>query len=148
MCKSSLRRRSPDLIVHQTLSKGWCRDGSGLLLGFIVRPRGRLVEAQSLLRATEARSACPAHRLGGHHPGHPRPVAPLQNREGLLEIRPGAPAPLYFPVLCSQSQLDRRIRALGPELRLLQRAFSEKRSEPSAVYRVMDTTLVPAIVRV
>jgi hypothetical protein len=54
----------------------------------------------------------------------------------------------YFPSLCSQSQLNRRIRALEPELRLLQRALAEDLTEPSAVYRVMDTTLVPAIVRV
>jgi hypothetical protein len=54
----------------------------------------------------------------------------------------------YFPALCSQSQLNRRIRALEPEMRLLQRAFAEDLTEPSALYRVMDTTLVPAIVRV
>src|SRR5215218_9224280 len=54
----------------------------------------------------------------------------------------------YFPSLCSQSQLNRRLRALEPELRLLQLAFAEDLTEPSAVYRVMDTTLVPAIVRV
>jgi hypothetical protein len=54
----------------------------------------------------------------------------------------------YFPMLCSQGQLNRRIRALEPELRLLQRAFAEDLTEPSAVYRVMDTTLIPAIVRV
>jgi hypothetical protein len=54
----------------------------------------------------------------------------------------------YFPNLCSQSQLNRRIRALEPEMRLLQRAFAEDLTEPSALYRVMDTTLVPAIVRV
>jgi len=54
----------------------------------------------------------------------------------------------YFPRLCSQSQLNRRIRALEPELRALQLAFAEDLSDPSAVYRVMDTTLVPAIVRV
>jgi hypothetical protein len=54
----------------------------------------------------------------------------------------------YFPMLCSQGQLNRRIRALEPELRELQRAFAQELAEPSAVYRVMDTTLVPAIVRV
>ena len=62
----------------------------------------------------------------------------------------------YFPMLCSQGQLNRRIRALEPELRLLQRAFAEgfqlsepsEPSEPSAIYRVLDTTLIPAIVRV
>jgi hypothetical protein len=54
----------------------------------------------------------------------------------------------YFPALCSQSQLNRRVRALEPELRALQRAFAEDLTDPSALYRVMDTTLVPAIVRV
>jgi hypothetical protein len=54
----------------------------------------------------------------------------------------------YFPKLCSQGQLNRRIRALEPELRALQRAFARELACPSAVYRVMDTTLVPAIVRV
>jgi hypothetical protein len=54
----------------------------------------------------------------------------------------------YFPTLCSQSQFNRRVRALEPELRLLQLAFSRELACPSAVYRVMDTTLVPAIVRV
>ena len=54
----------------------------------------------------------------------------------------------YFPNLCSQGQFDRRIRALEPEMRALQLAFARELAEPSAVYRVMDTTLVPAIVRV
>src|SRR5215212_9989984 len=54
----------------------------------------------------------------------------------------------YFPMLCSQGQLNRRVRALEPELRFLQRALAEELSEPSAVYRLMDTTLIPAIVRV
>jgi hypothetical protein len=64
-----------------------------------------------------------------------------------MEIRMGAPAPLLPYVLCSQGQLNRRVRALEPELRFLQRAFAEELSEPSAVYRVMDT-IIPAIVRV
>jgi Transposase DDE domain len=57
----------------------------------------------------------------------------------------------YFPMLCSQGQLNRRIRALEPKMRALQRSFAEELSEPSepsALYRVMDTTLVPAMVRV
>jgi hypothetical protein len=40
------------------------------------------------------------------------------------------------------------VRALELELRALQRAFAGELCEPSAVYRVLDTTLVPAIVRV
>jgi len=54
----------------------------------------------------------------------------------------------YFPALCSQSQLNRRIRDLEPELRALQRDLARELSEPSAVYHVMDTTLIPAVVRV
>jgi len=54
----------------------------------------------------------------------------------------------YFPKLCSQSQFNRRIRALEPELRALQRAFARELAEPSAAYRVLDTTLLAAMVRV
>jgi hypothetical protein len=54
----------------------------------------------------------------------------------------------YFPNLCTQDQFNRRVRALDLELRVLQRAFSGELCDPSAVYRVLDTTLVPAIVRV
>ena len=54
----------------------------------------------------------------------------------------------YFPTLCSQGQFNRRVRVLEPELRALQIAFAGELSEPSAVYRVLDTTLVPAMVRV
>jgi hypothetical protein len=54
----------------------------------------------------------------------------------------------YFPALCSQGQLNRRVRALEPELRALQRSFAGEPYDPSAVYHVLDTTLVPAMVRV
>jgi hypothetical protein len=54
----------------------------------------------------------------------------------------------YFPSLCSQGQFNHRVQALEPELRALQRSFAEELCDPSAVYRVLDTTLVPAIVRV
>ena len=54
----------------------------------------------------------------------------------------------YFPDFLSQSQLNRRIRALEPELRALQRHLSAALADGSEVYRVLDTTLVPAIVRV
>jgi hypothetical protein len=54
----------------------------------------------------------------------------------------------YFPNLCTQSQFNRRVRALELEVRVLQRTFAGKIAEPSAVYRVLDTTLIPAIVRV
>jgi hypothetical protein len=54
----------------------------------------------------------------------------------------------YFPKLCTQSQFNRRVRALEPEMRALQRAFARGLARPSAVYRVLDTTLLPAMVRV
>jgi Transposase DDE domain len=54
----------------------------------------------------------------------------------------------YFPTLCSQSQFNRRVRALEPELRALQLAFARELACPSALYRVVDTTLVPTMVRV
>jgi len=54
----------------------------------------------------------------------------------------------YFPKLCTQSQFNRRVRALEPELRALQQAFAGDLCEPSAVYQVLDTTLIPAMVRV
>jgi hypothetical protein len=54
----------------------------------------------------------------------------------------------YFPNLCSQSQFNRRVRSLEPQLRALQLAFARGLTEPSAVFRVVDTTLVPAMVRV
>ena len=60
----------------------------------------------------------------------------------------GAHLRSYFPKLCTQGQFNRRVRALEPEMRALQRAFAEELAEPSAVYRVLDTTLVPAMVRV
>ncbi len=55
----------------------------------------------------------------------------------------------YFPKLCTQSQFNRRVRALEPEMRALQRTLAEDIvADPSAVYHVLDTTLVPAMVRV
>src|SRR5918997_5204488 len=54
----------------------------------------------------------------------------------------------YFPNLLSQSRLNRRIRALEPELKALQRDLASKLADGSEVYRVLDTTLIPAVVRV
>src|SRR5215211_6420411 len=54
----------------------------------------------------------------------------------------------YFPTLCSQSQFNRRVRALESELRALQHDLAGTLAEQSTAYRVLDTTLIPAIVRV
>lgn len=53
-----------------------------------------------------------------------------------------------FPSLVGQSQLNPRTRALEPELRSLQRDLAAALADGSEVYRVIYTTLIPAIVRV
>jgi hypothetical protein len=54
----------------------------------------------------------------------------------------------YFPNLLSYGQLNRRIRASEPELCALQRDLAGTLADGWEVYRVLDTTLIPAIVRV
>src|SRR5215208_5271680 len=150
MSNSGRRRRSRTLMLVPNLRpKVVPHDGSRLLLGLIVRASGRLVaRAPSPVSAQQARSSGPALRIGSPHPRHPLPMAPLPQREGLLALRLFAPAPLFPHVVHPRPTQGRRIRTLHPELRLLQLAFAEDLAQPSAVYRVMDTTLVPAMVRV
>jgi hypothetical protein len=54
----------------------------------------------------------------------------------------------YFPKLCSQSQLNRRVRSVEPNLRDFQRAVARTLCGVSELYHVLDTTLIPAMVRV
>ena len=54
----------------------------------------------------------------------------------------------YFPTLPSQSQFNRRVRALEGEMGALQLYLARRLAQQSAVYHVLDTTLVPAVVRV
>lgn len=54
----------------------------------------------------------------------------------------------YFPNLVSHGQLNRRIRALEPELKAFQRETAQTLGDGSEVYHILDTTLIPAIVRV
>src|SRR5918994_80805 len=54
----------------------------------------------------------------------------------------------YFPNLCSQSQLNRRVRSVEPDLRDFQRALARTLCGASEIYHVLDSTLIPAIVRV
>src|SRR5215204_5943069 len=82
------------MLAPNLLPKAVPHDGSRLLPGFIVRPDRRLVEGQPPLGHTSPRPSRPPERLGGPDAGDPRPVASLSQREGLLEIRMGAPAPL------------------------------------------------------
>jgi hypothetical protein len=54
----------------------------------------------------------------------------------------------YFPNLLSHGQLNRRIRALEPEMQAFQRNLAATHCDGSEVYHVLDTTLIPTIVRV
>jgi hypothetical protein len=121
--------------------------GSRLLPGLIVRPRRGLVEAQPHLGAPENRSANLAKRSGGHHPGDTGSVAPLQKRTRLLQIRPGVPALLLSEPALSESAQPQGTGP-GAKIRALQWALCQELADPSAAYRVLDTTLIPAIVRV
>ena len=51
----------------------------------------------------------------------------------------------YFPNLLSHGQLNRRIRALEPELKAFQWDLAATLADGSEVYHVLDTTLIPAI---
>src|SRR5215212_8123074 len=65
------------MLMHQTLSKGWCCAGSRLLPGLIVGPRGPLVEGRPLLRSAQSPKPAVsglALRLGGHYAGDPLPM--------------------------------------------------------------------------
>ena len=134
------------MLMHQTLSKGWCYARSRLLLGLIVRPRGRLVEGRP--------SDTPK-------PGRPALLADSEVLTlAILSQWPRFRSERdfwrfarthlrgYFPTLCSQSQFNRRVRALAPQVRALHHQLARELAEPSAAYHVLDTTLIPAIVRV
>ncbi len=54
----------------------------------------------------------------------------------------------HFPTLLSQSQFNRRVRALENEIHAFQHHLATTLAEEREVYRVLDTTLIPAIVRV
>jgi Transposase DDE domain len=54
----------------------------------------------------------------------------------------------YFPDLLTYGQLNRRIRALEPELKAFQRDLAQTLADSSEIYHVLDTTLIPAVVRV
>jgi hypothetical protein len=54
----------------------------------------------------------------------------------------------YFPTLPSQSQLNRRMRALEGQMSALQEHLARELSGRSEIYHILDTTLIPAVVRV
>jgi hypothetical protein len=136
------------MLMHQTLSKGWCRivDLDSFLVSLYV-----LVEDWwKLDHASQPPKTGRPALLSDPEVLTLAILAQWPRFRSERDFWRFAWAHLrsYFPNLCSQSQLNRRIRALEPELRLLQRAFARELAEPSVVYRVLDTTLVPAMVRV
>src|SRR5215217_9162052 len=86
--------RSRDLMVVPNLLPKVVPHGSRLLPRFMVRNRGRLVASKPPLDPAPTRTPRPSYRLGSPHPGDPRPVAALSQREGLLALRFFAPASL------------------------------------------------------
>jgi hypothetical protein len=52
-----------------------------------------------------------------------------------------------FPRLCSRPQFNRQVRALEPELKALHRDLAQPLLDPSAAYRVLDTTLIAVLHR-
>lgn len=54
----------------------------------------------------------------------------------------------WFPGLLSQSQLNRRIRSMAAVLKRLQRALARQLTRTNVVFRLIDTTLIPAKERV
>jgi hypothetical protein len=133
MCNSGQRKRSPDRILHQTLSKGWCRivDLDSFLVSLYV-----LVEDWWKLNHTseQPKTGRPA-LLSDPEVLTLAILAQWPRLRSERDFWRFAWAHLrsYFPNLCSQSQFNRRIRALEPEMRLLQRAFARELAEPSAL---------------
>jgi hypothetical protein len=54
----------------------------------------------------------------------------------------------YFPTLPSQSQFNRRMRSLQGQMSALQEHLARELSGGSELYHILDTTLIPAVVRV
>lgn len=110
--------------------------GSRLLPDLIVRSDRRLVASQSPPEPAWSRPSGPALRQRGTDAilaQWPR----FRSERDFWRFAHSYLRP-YFPTLCSQSQLNRRIRALEPELRVLQhdlargpvRAFSRVPENP------------------
>src|SRR5215210_9360679 len=93
-CERRGRSRG-SMLAPNLLPKAGPHDGPRLLPYLIVRLHRRVVEGlPPPERASQARPSGSAFRERGPYPGHPRPVASLQKRARLLEIRLGAPASL------------------------------------------------------
>src|SRR5215208_1726918 len=108
MCNYEKQRRSRTLmlLVPNLRPKVVAHSGSRLLLGLIVRARGRLVAGAPSARCPqEAWPSGVALREQGADVGDPRPVAPLPQRARLLAFRLLAPTFLLpYPLLPESAQ--------------------------------------------
>jgi hypothetical protein len=106
--------------------------GSRLLPGHIVRIRGGLVAGTPSLLCPQARPSGPALRPRGLTLAILAQWPRFRSERDFWRFA-SAHLRSYFPNLCTQSQLNRRVRALEPELRALQRAFAREIAEPSSI---------------
>ena len=131
------------MLVPNLLPKVVPHSGSRLLLGLIVRLGGRLVESRPPLQPTQTRPAGVAlGERGGLYARYPGAVAPLSQRARLLALRLLPPA-LLLPEPLLPEPVQPAGTGPGARAAQLQRDFARELCEPSAVYGVMDTTLVP-----
>src|SRR5215211_7178449 len=136
MCNSEKRGRRPNLMLTPFLDqKAVLAYGPRLLPRLIVRPHRKLVEGHPRPRRREGRPPVAHQRPGDPHAGDPRPMAALPQREGLSQIRRGAFARV-FPTLPSQSQFNRRARALEAEAKALSLHLARTLAEEGTVYHV------------
>jgi hypothetical protein len=120
-------------------------DLNSFLVSYVPLHR-RLVERTPLVGSAEqGGTAGPAQRQRGLDAGDPRPWPRLRCERDFWRIA-SSHLRSHFPEMYPQSQLKRRVRTLEPDFRALQRAFGGALSDPSAVYHLLDTTLVPAVV--
>jgi hypothetical protein len=120
-------------MLHQTLSKGWCRivDLDSFLVSLYV-----LVDDWWKLNHTSEQPKTGRPALLSDPEVLTLAILAqwprLRSERGFWRFA-WAHLRSYFPTLCSQSQFNRRIRALEPQMRLLQRAFARELAEPSAL---------------
>jgi hypothetical protein len=122
--------------------------GPRLLPRLIVRPHRGLMEGRPLLGYSRSRSSVADLRPGDPHPRDPRSVVTLQKREGLLEIRPGAPAPI-LPRAPLPEPVQPKGQGSGVRDEIPSASFGGTAHRGvCGLPHVLDTTLIPAVVRV
>jgi hypothetical protein len=115
---------------------------------FALRLGRRLVAADTSSRAQKARPPTVALGERDSHTRGSLPVAPMAQRKGFLQICRRPPARILPESTELRPAQGSRICALEPEIRALQSDLARTLAEPQEVYQLLDTTLIPAVVRV